>query len=150
MNALSIQQPWAWCIIRPDVTDPASRAALDPERDIKPIENRTWYTRIRGPLLIHAGKIVDYEAFGIIHEEFGLRLPDANKLKLGGFIGIVNLVDCVDESDSPWFNGPYGFVFTDPRPIEFTPWRGQLGIFDVPHIELTGDRLKNIRQGTLL
>ncbi|MCB1589226.1 MAG: hypothetical protein KDI56_10025, partial [Xanthomonadales bacterium] len=28
MKALTIQQPWAWLIIRPDITDPQERAAV--------------------------------------------------------------------------------------------------------------------------
>lgn len=30
MKALSIRQPWAWLIIRPDITDPVIRAAHSP------------------------------------------------------------------------------------------------------------------------
>lgn len=40
MKALTICQPYAELIARGD----------------KPIENRTWPTHYRGPLLIHAGK----------------------------------------------------------------------------------------------
>ncbi len=37
---LSIRQPWAWLIVN----------------GYKDIENRTWSTRFRGKVLIHAGK----------------------------------------------------------------------------------------------
>jgi hypothetical protein len=40
-KALSIRQPWAHLIVA----------------GIKQIENRTWTTRYRGPLLIHAGQL---------------------------------------------------------------------------------------------
>jgi len=40
-HSLSIRQPWAWLIVQGH----------------KPIENRTWPTTYRGPLLIHAGVI---------------------------------------------------------------------------------------------
>jgi hypothetical protein len=51
VKALTIQNPWAWCI---------ARAAVDPEA--KTIENRGWPTAYRGDLLIHAGRRVDTEA----------------------------------------------------------------------------------------
>ena len=40
MKALSIRQPWAWLIVNGH----------------KDIENRSWPTRFRGPVLIHAAK----------------------------------------------------------------------------------------------
>ena len=43
MKALSIMQPWAWLIANGH----------------KDIENRSWPTRYRGPVLIHAGKRED-------------------------------------------------------------------------------------------
>lgn len=47
MKALSIRQPWAWLIVN----------------GYKSIENRTWNTRIRGTILIHAGKGFDKEGY---------------------------------------------------------------------------------------
>ena len=43
MKALSIMQPWAWLICAGH----------------KDIENRSWSTGFRGPVLIHAGKKFD-------------------------------------------------------------------------------------------
>ena len=51
MKCLSIRQPWCHFITRPDVTDPATRAELLERGFIKPVENRDWATKIRGPLL---------------------------------------------------------------------------------------------------
>ena len=56
MKALSIRQPWAWLIVRPDVADQATRAQLRTWRCIKDVENRTWSTGFRGRFLVHAGK----------------------------------------------------------------------------------------------
>ena len=56
-------------------------------------------------------------------------------LPRGGIIGSVNLANCVRRSDSPWFQGPYGFVLRDPKPLPFVPLKGQLGFFDVPGVE---------------
>ena len=44
------------------------------------------------------------------------------------------MIDCVKFYDSPWFFGPYGFVFRDP--VNFgrkgaIPMKGQLGIFEL-------------------
>ena len=64
--------------------------------------------------------------------ESDILLPEFADLERGGVIGSVEIADCVEESDSPWFFGKYGFVLRDPKPLPFTPWKGQLGFFDVP------------------
>ena len=61
---------------------------------------------------------------------------EPGNLPRGGIIGSVNLADCVYQSDSPWFQGPYGFVLSDPKPLPFIPFKGQLGFFDVPGVQL--------------
>lgn len=98
--ALSIRQPWAGRIV-------SGR---------KDVENRTWTTTYRGPVLIHAGKQPDREEDGPYGE-------------LGGIVGVAELVDVVTESASPWFSGPFGFVLRNARPLPFTPCRGALGFF---------------------
>ena len=50
----------------------------------------------------------------------------------GGIVGAVTIVDCVTESDSPWFTGPYGWCLADPTPLPFIPYKGTLRFFDVP------------------
>lgn len=126
--ALSIRQPWAWLIVN----------------GFKPIENRTWATPYRGPLLIHAGKTLrpaDYDAAMLFIEAFVNpdlvhQVPDKDELPRGGFVGVATLVDCVRESPSPWFTGAdtedgHGFVMADAREIDFLPWKGRLGFFNV-------------------
>lgn len=54
MKALSIRQPWAWLIIRPDLTTPEQRAAALAAGHIKTIENRNWATNRRGFVLANA------------------------------------------------------------------------------------------------
>ncbi len=122
MKALSIQQPWAWAIFNG-----------------KPVENRTWSTLYRGPLLIHAGKKFDDAGFAWIamnHKRLAISLdniPNLEFFKRGGFLGIVDLVDCVMRHDSPWFFGPRGLVFKNPRLLDqFITFPGRLGIFEVP------------------
>ncbi len=63
-------------------------------------------------------------------------MPGApNELERGGIIGSVDIVDCVRHSSSPWFAGPIGFVLRDPQPLTFTPYKGQLGFFDVRGVD---------------
>jgi hypothetical protein len=127
--ALSIRQPWASLILLAG----------------KDIENRTWETRVRGPILIHAAKAMtkgEYQEamdFARAIDPCGINnLFDSfhlASLPRGGIIGSVNLVACMTCSRSPWFQGPYGFVLRNPKPRPFVPFRGQLGFFDVPGVQ---------------
>ena len=131
MKALSVLQPWAWAIVH------------GPKR----IENRTWATRHRGPLLIHAGK---GRQLLPKRSEPGrqLCLPDGtgvpvDELSFGGVIGVVDVVDCVpvaDVKDDPFAEGPWCWVLENPRPIGLVPVTGQLMLFDVAE-ELLPDGL---------
>ena len=126
LPCLSIRQPWATLIIG----------------EGKDIENRSWNTRYRGPLVIHAAlgatKAEFDEALAFVDSVFPLkRIEDRLSRYVrcssprGGIIGTVDLVDCVTESDSPWFFGPYGFVLANPRPCKFVPMKGRLGLFNI-------------------
>ena len=117
MKAISIRQPWAWLIVQ----------------GYKDVENRTWATKHRGPILIHAGKTLD-PYFDEIRQDVlaqGVEFPDAKHIERGDIVGQVNIVDCVTESSSEWFDGPYGFVLEDAQPLPFQPCKGRLGIFDL-------------------
>ena len=123
MKALSIRQPWASLIIQ----------------GYKPVENRTWKSNYRGPLLIHAAKKYDYDGEWWIKENFQYDPEMAATMEkakgtMGGIIGSVSMIDCVTEHDSPWFAGPYGFVFLRPKSMGFKPLPGKLSFFDVPDI----------------
>lgn len=50
-------------------------------------------------------------------------------LRRGGIIGSVEIVDCVTQSESLWFVGPFGFVLRNPEPCTFRPMNGRLGFF---------------------
>lgn len=122
MLALSIRQPWAWLILHGG----------------KDIENRDWPTKFRGRVLVHASKgctEAEYEYGVDAGVAWGANLrtmPGWKSIERGGIVGSVEIVDCVQHSDSPWFVGRYGFVLRDPQPLPFVPYRGQLGFFDVP------------------
>lgn len=148
MKALSIRQPWASLIVL----------------GFKPVENRPRPWHYRGPLLIHAAKTFDEDGFRFIREnadELGLPhhwdedrqlvmdLPGEVDYPRGGIIGQVELWDVstrterlyyypagVSEQDRRWFFGPYGLWLRDPKPLPFTPLRGQLGLFNVDAAQL--------------
>lgn len=135
MIALSIRQPWAWLILRPDLTGEA-RAAWLPSQARKDIENRTWPTKFRGRILVHAGKGCTYaewdDADCFSTTIGGPSIPEIAALDRGGIVGSVVLFDCVQASESPWFTGDYGFVLRDPQVLPFRPFKGALQFFDVP------------------
>lgn len=123
--ALSIRQPWAWLIIHGG----------------KDIENRNWLTRFRGRLLVHASKGMKTEDYHqcarflasdsrIAH--LIKSLPAMKDLPRGGIVGSIDVIDCVTESNSPWFVGDYGFVLRKPKLEQFFPVKGSLGFFRVP------------------
>jgi hypothetical protein len=115
MKILTIRQPYAQLIVTGQ----------------KPIENRTWGTRYRGPLLIHAA----YRMHDDPIEEIELRLDahvDRSLLQLGGVIGCAELVDVVTEHPSRSFEGPFGFVLSNCRELPFTAWKGGLGLRNAP------------------
>lgn len=120
MKALSIRQPWAWLILHGG----------------KRIENRSWTTRQRGRILIHAAKGMtrdEYEDGKLILAAANpvVTLPPFEQLQRGGIVGSVEITDCIGRSTSPWFFGPVGFVLNDPKPLPFVPCAGRLGFFDV-------------------
>lgn len=122
MKALSVRQPWAWAILHAGKTH----------------ENRDWPTRFRGTIALHAAKGLTREehlwASMDIEERSGLRPPAYPMLAQRGFIvGLVDIVGCVTESPSPWFQGEYGFVLENPRPLASPIYcKGALGFWPVP------------------
>lgn len=122
MRTLSIRQPWAWLILHAG----------------KDVENREWRTSYRGPLLVHAGKGMTRDEYDgaadlLAHVRQDIELPPFAALERGGIVGKVDLAGCSDQYDSPWFFGTFGLLLLNPQPLPFTPWRGQLGFFDVPY-----------------
>lgn len=110
--ALSIQQPWAWLIVNGH----------------KPVENRSWPTRVRGRIGIHAGKKIDREGLEWIADEFP-EIPLPITFETGGIVGSAVITDCVTEHPSEFFFGEFGFVFSDPMPLPLMPCKGRLGFF---------------------
>ena len=73
MKVLTIKQPWATLIMQ----------------GYKRFEFRSWQTKYRGDLLIHAGKGIDKEAIKRLEKY----LP--KELLTGKILGKVTLVDCI-------------------------------------------------------
>jgi hypothetical protein len=118
--ALSVRQPWAWLILHGG----------------KDVENRTWVTKVRGPILIHASAGMtreEYEyarRFADFVNGHTCRFPAIDELQLGGIVGSVEIVDCVPWSRSLWHeDGLTGFVLRSPKVLPFAPCKGRLGFF---------------------
>ncbi|HEY0914527.1 MAG TPA: hypothetical protein VGE22_06635 [Solimonas sp.] len=133
MKAITICQPYAHLIC---VTK------------TKGVENRTWPTRHRGPLLIHAGKSRKWlnTLDGVdIDLTYGIKLAD---MSFGAVVGAATLADCIhiDHIQSkavaerfPWLqdhehaSGPWCWVLVNrvmfPQPVA---WKGAQGLFDIP------------------
>jgi hypothetical protein len=134
-TALSIRQPWAAILVA----------------GLKTIEVRTWPTRVRGTILIHAGKRPDRRPAGWAWVDSRELTARANIA--GGVIGSADLVECLayrsaaafaadadgHRNPTDWFRPPvlYGFRFENPRPVRFEPYKGTTFFFPVEGIALS-------------
>lgn len=119
MKAISIRQPWAWLIVN----------------GFKDIENRTWYTRYRGPVLIHAAKGMTRSEYQVACEfVFSINpdifMPEFEELERGGIVGLATITGCTNKETSPWFFGPIGFELADAKPLPFVSLKGRLNFFE--------------------
>lgn len=113
MKALTICQPYAELIARGE----------------KIVENRTWPTRYRGPLLIHAGKSRSW-----MDPEDGQKYPG---MTFGAVVAIATLSECTHYLDlAPELqrhehsSGPWCWVLSDVRRITPVPCNGSQGLWD--------------------
>lgn len=121
MKVLSIMQPWAWLIVH----------------GYKDVENRTWATNHRGPLLIHASRTVDADAYDYLAQLVPqIELPSKNSIDRGAIIGGVHLVNCTREITSPvWHqSGMVGWYFSRNVLCFSEPFqcKGALGLWTAP------------------
>lgn len=120
-KAISIRQPWAWLIVN----------------GFKDIENRSWKTKYRGPILVHAGQKVELDAYDWVAASFGdsIRFPSPKEIVKGGIVGVTTIVDCLEYSDSPWYvEDNFGFVLQESRPLPFMGCPGKLSFFRVDYV----------------
>ena len=94
MKAITIKQPWASLIVD----------------DLKDIENRTWKTKFRGRVLIHAGmdnkwekkpisEVLTERQFNEYYDNEFLLHP---KYHYGAIIGSVEIIGCIINHRSIW------------------------------------------------
>jgi hypothetical protein len=125
LPALSLRQPWLYAILFSG----------------KNIENRTWSTRYRGRLRLHASKTYDSDGADWLRAR-GFNCPGLlaarNAGLLGAYLGEVTLVDCLPfdvgtaPEDGPhrWAFGPVCWVLRDPVAYrEPIPGRGYPGLY---------------------
>jgi hypothetical protein len=124
MFALSIQQPWAWCITH----------------GTKRVENRTWRPSPRHVgqrFAIHAAKKLDEESRQDLMAD-GHTLPLLGHYELGAIVGVATLVriatsaEALPEDQYAWWGGPVGLVLADVVPVDGIPCRGALGFWPLP------------------
>lgn len=140
MKALTICQPYASLIV--------GWAGID-AADVKRVENRSWPTRYRGPLLIHAGCSTKW-----MKTWDGPTPGDDNQaMSFGYIVGSVEVVNCLTievvrklaakKLEMEWLkyyaSGPWCWILRRPRRL-ITPivYRGRQGLFNVPDDVLAG------------
>jgi hypothetical protein len=121
MKAISIRQPWAWAILYAG----------------KDVENRSWAHDYRGPVFIHASKKFDHEGWKWLEDNQSelfpsVELPSPSEFLTGGIVGQAVIKKLVRSRHfSPWMFGPWGWVLIEPKPLDFFPCKGQLGLFEI-------------------
>lgn len=141
MKALTVQQPWAWAILHGG----------------KLVENRTWATKHRGELAVHAGARLSERGCQLLPDYLDRANPDALaaytdpslELAYGAVLGTVDLIGChvAGEGccDSLWGEHAYDehrgrtrrdlfhWELDNVRPLaEPVPCRGALQLWTVP------------------
>jgi len=127
--AFSVRQPWANAILC----------------GAKDIENKTTRTHFRGTILLHASaSLADRDVItahiAALREVKALGPTEEYLPVRGALIGTVDIVDCVESSDSEWFSGPFGRVLRNPREFKRPiPYKGAVGTFYLALSEPRGD-----------
>ena len=88
MKALSIKQPWVHAILH----------------EGKDVENRTWTTKYRGWIALHASG----KPMPVTDDDFPgrIRCPDLKGLDYSAICGVARIVDITPKSRSKWFWRP--------------------------------------------
>lgn len=132
VKVLTVLQPYAHFIVYGDSVFEFGQS-VDPDK--KDIENRTRRLNYRGRLYIHAGmRWYDGGAPEEIEQIIAQNREKWNTVDdtRGHIIGFVDVVDCVTQSDSPWFSGPIGLVLKNATAIEPIPAKGKQGLWHHP------------------
>ena len=136
--AISVKQPWAWLILRPDLTDPAARAAARAAGHIKDRENRDWASGQRGWVLLHASASKfakwDWAAAALFAAKRGVDIPLQGTMPFGAYVGAIRIDGChAYAQGSRWFVGPNAFTIGASVPfVRPVVGPGTLNFFQVP------------------
>jgi hypothetical protein len=111
MKILTVRQPWASLIVA----------------GLKDVENRSWSTKYRGRLGIHAAMRFDQGAI----DAHGHLLDD--DLPLGALLGSIMLMDCIMDSRSEWaVPGEWHWILAEPRKrVQPRRMKGRLGLWQL-------------------
>jgi hypothetical protein len=125
-KVLTLDPLWAWAIFR----------------GYKLVENRTWATKHRGPLVIHAGLNTRREALArewmTAHTFYVPPTPAELAREIAGrCLGVVTLLDCVPldqvpEREREFASGPVCWRIADPVEFEASfPAVGKQGLWSI-------------------
>lgn len=80
-RALTLRQPWAWCVT----------GLPNPKR----VENRTWAPPgdWRGPLALHTAATVDTAALAALERDWGPAAPARDQLVTGAVVAVADLAE---------------------------------------------------------
>jgi hypothetical protein len=117
-RVLSVKQPWAWAIVS----------------GLKRVENRSWTTKYRGTIYIHASRQIDSRSKDWFAKH-KIKLP--SDLPTGVIIGTCELVNIVSGKQGrrfgKWFFGPKGWIVKNPRKLAHPiALKGTLGLTRAP------------------
>lgn len=153
MKALTIKQPWLWCI-----TDATKR-----------VENRTWkppFNIIGQRIALHASKGHTKEDWYHAQGIYSFRLlPNCSDMPLGAIVATAVIVGYVEVEQSPdatprlieatmnaihynhradpWFFGPVGWLLDDVRKLpQPVPCKGAWGLWTVPDGAINGGMVR--------
>ncbi len=130
MKAVSVHQPFAFAILHLG----------------KSVENRSWRTHHRGPLLIHASKTrTSYDRVAPdFAARYGAGLPDWDSLPTRAVVGVADVVDCIrsdQRADDKWAEKDcWCWVLANPRAFsKAIPFAGAQLFFEVPDELVAGE-----------
>lgn len=127
IKCLTLKQPWASLVVEGH----------------KEIETRSWETKYRGELYIHASSKFYFGDLELcrIDRFFKEAIPDPTKVITGAILGKVTLVDCVrtetldgkiskkEKAFGDYSPGRFAWILENPQQITAFPQRGALGIW---------------------
>ena len=129
IKTLTVRQPWAWLI----------------GMGHKTVENRSWSTPYRGPILIQAsagyGNLDDLSATcDWVEDETGLILP--LDFPLGCSVCLVTLTDIRRDQTGFWPEpGQNHWILENPIMLPHIPMKGRLNLWNFDFSSLENDQL---------